>query len=173
MGASRWLTVSRYRSSAACYHRLRELGVQIFSSDCPPLMDGNEDGDEQKPTDQGLAWLTEKPGRDFDAKSIEDLDWHAAPSTALVFGNERRGVSKAFIDASDASFFLPMCGFTQSFNISVAAAMSLWSAIASGAFPEGSLSKEEKAKLFALWLLRDIKAAKPILRNAGIELVDF
>ena len=34
---------------------------------------------------------------------------------------------------ADGSFFLPMCGFTQSFNISVAAAMSLWAAIASEA----------------------------------------
>jgi len=45
--------------------------------------------------------------------SFSQLDWRVAPATALVFGNERRGVSRAFIDASDATFFLPMCGFTQ------------------------------------------------------------
>ena len=28
-------------------------------------------------------------------------------------------------------------------------------------------------KLLALWLLRDVKAARPILRQAGIELDDF
>lgn len=170
MGASRWLSVSRYRKSVDCYQHLRALGLQIFSSDCPPL---SEEGDEPLPAEQGSAWLTHKQGRTFEAQSIETLDWAAAPGTALVFGNERRGVSRAFIEASDASFFLPMCGFTQSFNISVAAAMALWSAVASGAFPEGTLTPEEKAELLGLWLLRDVKAAKPILRHAGIDLVDF
>ena len=40
---------------------------------------------------------------------------------ALVFGNERRGVSPGLLEAADASFYLPMAGFTQSFNISVSA----------------------------------------------------
>ena len=40
---------------------------------------------------------------------------------ALVFGNERRGVSPGLLEAADASFYLPMAGFTQSFNISVPA----------------------------------------------------
>ena len=40
---------------------------------------------------------------------------------ALVFGNERRGVSPALLAAADATFYLPMAGFTQSFNISVPA----------------------------------------------------
>ncbi len=51
--------------------------------------------------------------------------------------------------------------------------MALWSAIASGAFPEGTLSEEERVELMARWLLRDVKAAKPILREKSIEFVDF
>ncbi len=66
-----------------------------------------------------------------------------------------------------------MGGFTQSFNISVACAMALYAAIASGAFAEGTLTEAERDKLLALWLLRDVKAARPILRQAGIELDDF
>ena len=45
----------------------------------------------------------------------------AGEVVALVFGNERRGVSPGLLEAADASFYLPMAGFTQSFNISVPA----------------------------------------------------
>ena len=51
--------------------------------------------------------------------------------------------------------------------------MALYAAIASGAFAEGTLTEAERDKLLALWLLRDVKAARPILRQAGIELDDF
>ena len=65
---------------------------------------------------------------------------------ALAFGNERRGCSRALVAAGDGTFFLPMSGFTQSFNIGVAVAMSLAAAINSGAFPMGTLSEDERAE---------------------------
>ena len=68
---------------------------------------------------------------------IDELDFAASAASggaALIFGNERRGVSRSFIERADRSFYLPMCGLTQSFNISVAVAMSLYHAVASGAF---------------------------------------
>ena len=70
-------------------------------------------------------------------------------------------------------FYLPMAGFTQSFNISVAAAMAMHAAIASGAFPDGSLTDDERTELLGRWLLRDVKAARPILRSRGVEFVDY
>ena len=66
-----------------------------------------------------------------------------------------------------------MCGFTQSFNVSVAAALSLQAVIASGAFPVGSMSEGERAAVLGRWMLRDVKAARPVLRRAGIEFIDF
>ena len=92
---------------------------------------------------------------------------------AIVLGNERRGVSRALVERSDAAFYLPMCGLTQSFNISVAAAVALYAVLSSGSFPQGSLDEEEQVELLGKWLLRDVKAAKPLLRKAGIEFVDF
>jgi len=168
MGASRWLNVSRYTSSRDCLAALRELDLQVLTSDCPPLSDEEGSGGEEETAQQ-----THK-SHQFEARPIDAVDFGARPAgAALVFGNERRGVSKAFLERADGSFFLPMCGFTQSFNISVAAAMALWAAIASGHFPEGSLPSEAKARLMARWLLRDVKAAKPILRAAGIEVDEF
>ena len=36
-----------------------------------------------------------------------------------------------------------------------------------------SLDEEEQVELLGKWLLRDVKAAKPLLRKAGIEFVNF
>jgi len=52
-----------------------------------------------------------------------------AGPVALVFGNEHRGVSKAVLALADAAYALPMRGFSQSFNVSVAAAISLARAV--------------------------------------------
>lgn len=92
---------------------------------------------------------------------------------ALVFGNERRGVSQLLLEASDALFYLPMSGLTQSFNIGVALGMSLHAAIRSGAFPASGLPEDECIELMGRWLLRDVKGARTHLFHAGIEFADF
>ena len=52
-----------------------------------------------------------------------------AGKVALVFGNESRGVSPEALALADATFAIPMRGFVQSFNVSVAAAISIAKAI--------------------------------------------
>lgn len=47
---------------------------------------------------------------------------------ALLFGHEHEGVGAETLAACDGAFRIPMAGFTQSFNVSVAAAMSLYQA---------------------------------------------
>jgi len=48
---------------------------------------------------------------------------------ALVFGNEHRGVSADALALADARYAIPMRGFVQSLNVSVAAAVSLAKAV--------------------------------------------
>ena len=48
---------------------------------------------------------------------------------ALVFGNERYGVSSEVLAGADAKFWIPMRGFTRSFNISAAVSASITHAI--------------------------------------------
>jgi tRNA (guanosine-2'-O-)-methyltransferase len=48
---------------------------------------------------------------------------------ALVFGNESRGVSEEALARADARYVIPMRGFVQSLNVSVAAAVSLAHAV--------------------------------------------
>lgn len=56
---------------------------------------------------------------------IGDLD--ISQPTALVFGTELTGLTQEAIDGADAYVKVPMYGFTESFNISVCAALSLFS----------------------------------------------
>ncbi|MCM2283089.1 MAG: RNA methyltransferase, partial [Bdellovibrionaceae bacterium] len=54
------------------------------------------------------------------AVPIGEVDW-SQPS-AIVFGNEKDGVSQRLLELADQRIIIPMLGFVQSFNISVAAA---------------------------------------------------
>lgn len=55
---------------------------------------------------------------------ITDLD--VSQPLALVFGTELTGLTQAAIDGADEYVKIPMYGFTESFNISVCAALSLF-----------------------------------------------
>jgi tRNA (guanosine-2'-O-)-methyltransferase len=52
-----------------------------------------------------------------------------AGKVALVFGNENRGVSPEALALADATYAIPMRGFMQSLNVSVAAAISIAKAV--------------------------------------------
>jgi len=52
-----------------------------------------------------------------------------AGKVALVFGNEKRGVSDEALALAEARYAIPMRGFVQSLNVSVAAAISLATAV--------------------------------------------
>jgi len=78
---------------------------------------------------------------------------------ALCFGNEKDGVSPLLSEWADEKVFIPMQGFVQSFNISVAAALSfqyvyLKTREAGGPPP---LSGDERHQLLAQYLLKSCK----------------
>jgi tRNA (guanosine-2'-O-)-methyltransferase len=49
--------------------------------------------------------------------------------TAIVLGNENRGVSDEACERADGVYFIPMMGMVESLNVSVAAAVSLYVAL--------------------------------------------
>jgi tRNA (guanosine-2'-O-)-methyltransferase len=61
-----------------------------------------------------------------ESKSLYDLD--LTKSTALVFGNESRGISEQALAYLDGNFIIPQFGMVESLNISVACAVSLFEA---------------------------------------------
>jgi len=60
------------------------------------------------------------------AKTIYDIDF--TQKTALLFGNEHRGISEEAESLCDDFFYIPMFGMTQSLNVSVATAVALYEA---------------------------------------------
>lgn len=58
------------------------------------------------------------------AKPLHEIDF--STPLALVLGNEKDGVSQEMLEAADERVIIPMPGFVQSFNISVAGALSLY-----------------------------------------------
>ena len=99
-----------------------------------------------------------------DAKPIDEVSF--TEPAALVLGNEHEGVSSELLDAADERVVIPMSGFSRSFNISVAAALSLYHIAHERAATEtghGDLSKTEKDCLLASYYLRSIEASDKIL----------
>jgi tRNA (guanosine-2'-O-)-methyltransferase len=78
---------------------------------------------------------------------------------ALVFGNEHRGVDADFTALCDGEVIIPMTGFVQSLNISVAAAVAM-SAISHSMRNthgiEAVLSSERYASVYREWLERQV-----------------
>ena len=93
--ANKWLEFEIFSSAKECYKKLKKQGYKIFAT----VLDNK-------------------------AKSLYKTDLKG-PKTALVFGNEHRGLSKEAVDLSDTHIYIPMQGFVQSFNLSVTAAITL------------------------------------------------
>lgn len=86
--------------------------------------------------------------------------------TAVVLGNEKDGVSRVAIEESDIRAVIPMNGFTQSFNISVAAAIIFYHAFTDRVKKlgrSGDLSPDVAAHIEAQYYLRTLDSAEEIL----------
>ena len=61
------------------------------------------------------------------AKSLFDVD--LVDDVAIVFGNEKDGISDGLLGYLDSTFIIPQVGFVKSLNISVACAVTLYEAM--------------------------------------------
>jgi len=62
---------------------------------------------------------------DLSEKAVSLFDLPIDKPLAIVFGTEKVGVTRPMLEQCDLRFKIPMLGFSQSFNISVAAAVCL------------------------------------------------
>lgn len=63
-----------------------------------------------------------------DGDAISISDWDFTQPTTIVFGNEKDGVSEEVLGLADAKCIIPSHGFTESYNVSVAAAIIMYEA---------------------------------------------
>jgi len=90
--------------------------------------------------------------------SLDDFDISRG-KTALVFGTEMHGLSKQAVDQADEYLKIPMFGFTESYNISVSAALILYQLVKSlhNSDIPWQLDDREKTALKLNWLKKTIK----------------
>lgn len=86
------------------------------------------------------------------------------PKAAVVFGNEHFGASSTMRAHADGTYAIPMVGFVESLNVSVASAVTLYVA-ARGR--QGDLSEDEQMQIRARMLLSQVKDAERIVRERG------
>jgi len=98
------------------------------------------------------------------ALPLRDVDFSG--KVALVFSNELHGATPEVLNGVDGQFIIPLYGFTQSLNVSVAAGIALHhirllkEAQAGG---PSSLSGEECESLMEKWTRSSVKHADAIL----------
>ena len=168
MGSAKWLTLRNHLSTRHALERIRNENYHILYTDVNPS-----------------------------SKDIRDLDWDLISETSsddentegngraqiknkklcIVMGNEQDGVSDVVKEMADQSFYLPMAGFAESFNLSVATAitcahLSAASKDGKGPLRPGDLSQHEYDTLLLKGALNSIKhrTARALLKSQGVVL---
>lgn len=99
MGSDRWLTIHRFggeKGLAKCLRTLKRKGFATVAT----VLNGED-------------------------HSIYDVEVTSTAPLALMIGTEDEGLPSAAIDQADLCVSIPMFGFVESFNVSVAAALCL------------------------------------------------
>lgn len=95
-----------------------------------------------------------------------DMDW--SQPTAIVVGNELRGISDDALELSDLHCSIPMKGMVDSFNVSVAAGILMHHAVCdrvSRLGHHGDLLPEENRILLAEFYLRHRESTATIVHE--------
>jgi len=126
MGSAVWMSIRQFGSLEDAVRHLREEeGCLIYASDLNPsakdvrdlVWDVDFDDDDVVDEESQGNGLTD---------DVEDGKKHKKQRPiCIVMGNEDRGISDEMRELADETFYLPMCGFAESFNLSVATAITL------------------------------------------------
>lgn len=101
------------------------------------------------------------------SRSIEDIN--PMTKTAIVFGTEADGISEEAGGKADGFVHIPMSGFTESFNLSVSAAICL--TVLKAKLKEWPpLNDQEKLVLRSEWYRKIVREADLILKTKGVEI---
>lgn len=98
--------------------------------------------------------------------AIDEAD--LATRIALVFGNELDGVSRRARDLSDLQVTIPMAGFAESFNVSVAASIALYETLRQRMLRYGStggLDETERNRIRAVWYQKSVRESRLVIER--------
>lgn len=161
MGASQWLTLHRYGAPQPLpYPGMRGTKAEAAKLKALP---GNTPAcfEQLKKDGYKIVATSLRPG----AVSLYDLPLDEP--LALCFGTEETGLSDVAHDAADIFMTIPMFGFTQSFNISVSAALTLQTLTHKLHQDQTNwrLSADEKAEILTQWLINSTRHGNALARQ--------
>lgn len=144
LGSSKWLSLQKYNSS-----------------------DHNTEACLQSLKMKGYRIVATSPHESGYSIDKMPLD----KKTALVFGTEMRGLSEIALKMSDNFVTIPMYGFTESFNISVSAALCLYQLSEKLRHSEfdWQLGSEEVTQIKLEWVRQVVKNAEAIEKRFQTE----
>lgn len=143
MGTERWMNVQVHESAEAVLEYLKAENYELVIT--APKEDLREVGA---------------------ACSVPVFDLPFERRLALVFGNEKRGVSELLCQAAKWKAYIPMFGFVESLNVSVACAITLFCSTLSGAREERrvqGLAEDERLELRDRWFKNSVENAEVVL----------
>lgn len=92
---------------------------------------------------------------------LTPADLATIPRVAIVFGNEHRGPSDAMRELADDTYAIPMVGFVESLNVSVAAAITLQAALQN----RPAVDETTRLALQARFLLGSVRHASELVHH--------
>ncbi len=132
--ATEWLTVRDFEDTKTCIESLREEGYQVWATDLgQEAICMTEDGIRQH-----------LGGGTYAGKLIPD-------KVAIVFGTEAVGCTAEMLNAADVRVYLPLRGFADSLNLSVAAALVVHQMFVLDPSLEGAMTEDERRELREAW----------------------
>eukprot|EP00804_Cyclotella_cryptica_P023355 CCRYP_000500-RA/>CCRYP_000500-RA protein AED:0.30 eAED:0.30 QI:246/1/0.75/1/1/1/4/2242/467 len=138
--ATEWLTVREFDDTKSCIDALRADGRQIWVTDLSQVAVCLTAG--------GILQHLQSAGRDlYDGKLIPE-------KVAIVFGTEAVGCTTEMLNAADLRVYLPLRGFADSLNLSVATALVVHQMFILDPTLVGAMSQEERRELRRDWYAR-------------------
>lgn len=105
--------------------------------------------------EQGFTTVATHPEGSLAPEDLANL-----PRVALILGNEHDGLRDELHEGAKSSVRIPMTGFVESFNVSVAAAVLIYAATRGRS---GDLSQAEQHRHYARALVRSVPRALEVL----------
>jgi len=148
LGSAKWVTLIRHNAkeenTADCITSLKKNDYKIVVTSPHPEISS---------------------GQARTCCEIEELD--ITNKTALVFGTEMRGATPVAFEQADAFVKIPMVGFTESLNISVSAAVTLYALVSrlKKSQTRWQLSEEEVLEIKLRWIKNSLPRADLLERE--------
>jgi tRNA (guanosine-2'-O-)-methyltransferase len=138
LGSDQWLSLCYYNEGADSLY----IGVESLNR-------------------EGYRIVATSPHKEGATPENFDLE---KGKVALMFGTELNGLSDRALELADEYIQIPMVGFTESYNISVSAAIALYTLRKrlEGSSLEWKMGKREQSELLLSWLRSTIKMSEKI-----------